>query len=286
MALTAGEEPGPTRLGGLEQFGMRGTTDGVSYCVAGAKPYALEFGNDDDVICLLLGDINSRTKFEDDSERPLVFLGESTAYHPRGGNLRVRANDVRHGFIAFSYAGEFQGLLDDRNVSHKRRAGSRNNIRDKAIKFLALYVRERLRSAVDLQPLELQFLASSVYIETMRRLDSQFEARRTELSDAEFKTLCDFIDEKLDGKITCSGLARAVNLPLRTVFDGVKSRTGRSPYSLVIEKRIERARTMLTQSDASIAEVACACGFSSQQHMTSVLSRRLGQTPRRLRLGR
>jgi AraC family transcriptional regulator len=147
-------------------------------------------------------------------------------------------------------------------------------------------VRERLRSSEPLQPLELQFLASGVYIETMRRLNAEADARRATLSDDEFERLCDYIDEKLDGKITCAGLARAVNLPLRTVFDGVKSRTGRSPYNLVIEKRVERARAMLSESDASIAEIACACGFSSQQHMTAVLSRKLGRTPRRFRDGR
>jgi AraC family transcriptional regulator len=286
MALSAGEGPGSTRFSGLEQFNMRGDTDGIRYCVAGAKPYALEFSNNDDVICLLLGDINSSTRFEDDSEKPLVFLGESTAFHPRGGNLRVRADDVRHGFIAFSYAGDFQNLIDERSVATKRRDGSRNNIRDQAIKFLARYVRERLRSSEPLQPLELQFLASGVYIETMRRLNAEAEARRVTLSDAEFTKLCDYIEERLDGKITCAGLARAVNLPLRTVFDGVKSRTGRSPYNLVLEKRIERARTMLTESDSSIAEIACACGFSSQQHMTAVLSRKLGRTPRHFREGR
>jgi AraC family transcriptional regulator len=51
------------------------------------------------------------------------------------------------------------------------------------------------------------------------------------------------------------------------IYDSVKARTGRSPYNLVIEKRIERACAMLRDTDASIAEVACACGFSSQQHM-------------------
>jgi AraC family transcriptional regulator len=40
---------------------------------------------------------------------------------------------------------------------------------------------------------------------------------------------------------------------------------------------------MLQHSHASIAEIACACGFSSQQHLTATLSRRLGRTPRRLR---
>jgi AraC family transcriptional regulator len=42
---------------------------------------------------------------------------------------------------------------------------------------------------------------------------------------------------------------------------------------------------MLRDTNASIAEVACACGFSSQQHLTATLSRRLGRTPRRLRDG-
>jgi len=42
---------------------------------------------------------------------------------------------------------------------------------------------------------------------------------------------------------------------------------------------------MLQRSNASIAEIACACGFSSQQHLTATMSRRLGRTPRRLRAG-
>jgi transcriptional regulator GlxA family with amidase domain len=67
----------------------------------------------------------------------------------------------------------------------------------------------------------------------------------------------------------------AVNMPLRVVYDSVKLRTGRSPYNLIIEKRIERASAMLQETGASTAEVACACGFSSQQHLTATLSRRL-----------
>jgi AraC family transcriptional regulator len=64
----------PTWFRGLDQFHVRGDTDGVGYCIAEAKPYALEFSNTADVICLLLGDISSSsTKFEDDCEKPLIF---------------------------------------------------------------------------------------------------------------------------------------------------------------------------------------------------------------------
>ncbi len=283
MPLSATERPGFGSFRGLEQFPVRGDTSGVGYCIAGAEPYALEFSNTADVICLLLGDIDSSTKFEDDHERPLVFLGGSTAFHPRIGNVRVRADEVRYGFIAFSYTEEFQGSLDDRSIAGHRRAGSRNNIRNDAIKFLARHVRERLQREDALQPLELQFLALGTYVETMRQLDTVTTTRRCGLSDQEFARLCEYIEGNLEGKLTCSDLSRAVNLPLRTVYDSVKIRTGRSPYNLIVEKRVERARSMLRESDASIAEIACACGFSSQQHLTATLSRKLGRTPRRLR---
>ena len=283
MVLSPRERPGLTSFRGLEQFHLRGDANGVGYCIAGAKPYALEFSNSADVICLLLGDINSSTKFEDDREKPLVFLGDSTAFHPRVGNVRVRAADVRHGFIAFSYAGDYQSALDDRSIEHLRLGGSCNNIRNDAIRFLARYMRERLRRPEGLQALELQFLALGTYVETMRQLAAAPPARRDMLSDQDFARLCAYIEGNLEDKLSCADLSRAVNLPLRVIYDSVKARTGRSPYNLVIEKRVERACEMLRDTDASIAEVACACGFSSQQHLTATLSRRLGRTPRRLR---
>jgi AraC family transcriptional regulator len=117
----------------------------------------------------------------------------------------------------------------------------------------------------------------------MRQLAVAPPARRDALSDREFARLCAYIEGNLEEKLSCADLAHAVDLPLRLIYDSVKARTGRSPYNLVIEKHVERACAMLRDTDASIAEVACACGFSSQQHLTATLSRRLGRTPRRLR---
>ncbi|MEO0362549.1 MAG: helix-turn-helix domain-containing protein [Pseudomonadota bacterium] len=36
---------------------------------------------------------------------------------------------------------------------------------------------------------------------------------------------------------------------------------------------------MLSETDASIAEIALACGFSSQSHLTSAFSKRVGAAP-------
>jgi AraC family transcriptional regulator len=273
----------PREFGGLEQFAARGNVGGIGYCIAGAQPYALEFNNDDDVICLLLGDIVSATKFEDDAEKPLRFAGNTSAFHPRGGNVRVRADEVRRGFIAFSYTQGFEETFDDIDLEPARRAGSRNNIRKGSIDALSKFTLGRLRSAEPLSPFELQSLASLLYLETIRSLD--LRTRRPHgLSDAEFAAIAEYIDAELANEMSCARLATVAGVPLRVVFDGMRSRTGMSPHRFVLEKRIERAGALLSSTRLSIAEIALACGFSSQAHLTSTLSKRLGVTPRKLRL--
>ncbi len=268
---------------GLEQFAARGAVEDIGYCHAGGTPYSLEFSNDADVICLLLGDIQTETEFEDDGERPLVFAGESSAFHPRGGNVRVRAHQVRHGFLAFSYAPRFQSIVDDVDIGRIRQRGSCNNIRQDSIGSLARYARSRIASRDPLRPFELQSLAALVYLETVRRLGSGTERPRQGLSDREFAEISAFIDAELASEITCAGLAKAAGVPLRVVFDGMKLRTGLSPYRFVTERRLERARQLLSTSRLPISEIALACGFSSQQHLTSALSAKLGTTPLKIR---
>ena len=228
MALSARERPGSIAVRGLDQFHLRGDTHGVGYCIAEPKPYALEFSNTSDVICLLLGDINSSAKFEDDREKRLVFQSESTAFHPRIGYVRVRAAEVRHGFIAFSYTDDFQSLLDDRNIETLRRAGSSNNIRNDAIKFLARYVKDRLRRSGRLHPLELQFLALGTYVETMRQLDTAAPARRDVLSDGHSRSFAS------TSRKTSRTNSPAPTCPAPSIFRFAPSMTASRPAPAVL----------------------------------------------------
>lgn len=273
----------PVRFNGLEQFPIRANYGGIEYCIAESKPYTLEFANDHDVICLLLGDIVSRTRYEDDREKPLVFRGETTAFHPRNGNVRVAASSVRHGFVAFSYPEEFQAAISDCSLREFRASGSINNIHQEAIRHLARYAREKIAMRGSLDPLEIQYLGGMVYLETISGLSTTRQATPQGLSDASFRRIVEFIDTELENDISCEGLARAVDLPLRVVFGGMKARTGMSPYQFVISRRVERARALLENSDLPITEIALVCGFASQQHLTATLSRKLGSTPSRIR---
>jgi AraC family transcriptional regulator len=59
--------------------------------------------------------------------------------------------------------------------------------------------------------------------------------------------------------------------------------TGQAPHRYVLEQRLAQAQAMLRRPGPPLAEVAAACGFASQQHLTQVMRRRLGLTPGRLR---
>ena len=58
---------------------------------------------------------------------------------------------------------------------------------------------------------------------------------------------------------------------------------GRPVHRYVIERRVERARSLPRDGEMPLAEVALAAGFARQSHMASHLRRQLGTTPSRLR---
>ena len=87
------------------------------------------------------------------------------------------------------------------------------------------------------------------------------------------------IDASIDDQITIEDLATYCDLPVSKFAKLFKAATGYPPYQYVLHKRIDTARRWLKETSLPIAEIAYACGFSSQAHMTSTFSRALGATP-------
>ena len=59
--------------------------------------------------------------------------------------------------------------------------------------------------------------------------------------------------------------------------------TGFPPHRYVVNRRIRLAKILLSDTDRPIAEIALACGFSSQSHMTDLMRERLGVAPAQFR---
>ena len=268
----------------IDRFSAVAGVPGLEYCISGPRPYSLELSNSSDMICLLLGTIVSDTRYDDGPAAPFTFRAETAAYHPRGERMRIEAHDVRHGFIAFRYADAFVNRIADRSAEPLRRAGSRSNLGPESIRHLVRYARQKAHADTrPADPWEMQCVATLAWIETTRHLASATRERKSALSDAGFATLEAYVSDHIDQNLSCADIAAELDLPVRVVFDGVKARTGLSLYRYVLEKRIDAAARMLRSGSAPLVDVAAACGFSSQQHMTALFSERLGTTPLRYR---
>lgn len=58
---------------------------------------------------------------------------------------------------------------------------------------------------------------------------------------------------------------------------------GCTAHHFLVERRVDRARQLLLHSKTPVKEIASACGFADQAHLTRVFRERLNATPASLR---
>ena len=126
-------------------------------------------------------------------------------------------------------------------------------------------------------------LACLILVRLARRHASRVAA--DPLTPALIARIHDFVAANLDRRLLVADLAAVVGMPTNAFAQAFATRTGRSPHQFVIERRLERAADRLRHTQESLADIAAACGFASQQHLTQVMRRRLATTPARQRVG-
>jgi AraC family transcriptional regulator len=99
------------------------------------------------------------------------------------------------------------------------------------------------------------------------------------LSPGERKRITRHIEEHLDQNLTLSVLAAYLGMSSSHFKAIFRHSMGVPVHEYVIQRRVERAKSLLLRSDRPAAEVALAAGFSHQSHMARCMRRILGVTP-------
>lgn len=103
------------------------------------------------------------------------------------------------------------------------------------------------------------------------------------LSSRKLTLIKDYINDHLEETLSLDAIANIVNLSPSHFLRLFKKSTGLAPHQYVILKRIEKAKILLCQTKMSIAEIACQTGFADQSHLTRLMRRHTGLTPKILR---
>jgi AraC family transcriptional regulator len=89
--------------------------------------------------------------------------------------------------------------------------------------------------------------------------------------------------EEVEGRVALRTVARDVGMSYFHFSRAFKQSMGMSPTNYIAERRIDRAKKLIQETDLPISEVALRSGFSSQSHFTTSFRRLAGVTPRSFR---
>lgn len=99
------------------------------------------------------------------------------------------------------------------------------------------------------------------------------------LPPGRLQALTAFVEANLDRRIAVPELAAAAGLSVTVLARALRAGHGTTPSGLVALLRAERARAAMADGARSLTEIAAACGYADQAHMTRSFKRAFGRTP-------
>jgi AraC family transcriptional regulator len=95
----------------------------------------------------------------------------------------------------------------------------------------------------------------------------------------EVNRLMHYIETHLADKIITKNLASLIDVSEGRLFRAFKISVGVTPRHYITTRRIERVCTMLITTRAPLAQLALACGFCDQAHLSRLFRRKIGMPP-------
>lgn len=88
-----------------------------------------------------------------------------------------------------------------------------------------------------------------------------------------------FVDNNIDRNVSLEELAAAAGLSRRHFARSFRSEVGETPHRWLMERRLEKAKTLLASTEQSLIDIAMSCGFASQSHFSTAMKQATGMSP-------
>jgi AraC family transcriptional regulator len=161
--------------------------------------------------------------------------------------------------------------------------------RDKHISHIAMSLLHELNESNVVGRLYADSLATGLAIQIVRRYSSLKDVHvgHGGMAPHKLRKAIALIDHHLsdeeEGRVALRAVAKEVSMSYFHFSRAFKQSMGMTLTSYIAERRIERAKKMLEETELPIAEIALRSGFSSQSHFTTAFRRLAGATPKAFR---
>ncbi len=229
-----------------------------------------------------------RSNFALNSDRvsSAVWPKLSWSYHPAGTHIRENGVEPVAAPLVIEFSKGLTALSRDHSgqtgAEHRSLVGS---VDPRTTWVFGQIATQLSRSENNAKSDKLFFeglvlLVAGVVLEHLGRTEPRGDIR---LSPSHLESVTDLVEQSLDLNFSTEDLAALADMPASAFLRAFSVTTGQTPYRFVLSRRIARAQELLAVGTMPIAEIAYACGFASQSHMTDVFRQKLGVTPGRYR---
>jgi AraC family transcriptional regulator len=87
------------------------------------------------------------------------------------------------------------------------------------------------------------------------------------------------MEARLEGDLRLTELACEAGLSTSHFIRSFRESTGKTPYQFLLDRRVQRAQTLMRDPRTSLTEVAKSSGFANQHHMARIFRYVTGMTP-------
>ncbi|NUP05480.1 MAG: helix-turn-helix transcriptional regulator [Polyangiaceae bacterium] len=153
-----------------------------------------------------------------------------------------------------------------------------HHVRDPQIEHIAWALEAERRADNENGQLYRESLGMALAVHLLARY-RRVQRPRSGLAREQLQRVTEYIEANVDRDLSLLRLARVAGVSashFKTLF---KRSMGVAAHEYVIQRRVERARSLLVESELPASQVALEAGFSHQSHMARCMRRVLGVTP-------
>jgi AraC family transcriptional regulator len=219
------------------------------------------------------------------------MLSGDTAIIPAGSSwvCRAEGSDTPNMLLLYLRPLFVRSAADELNFAHDTGLTPQIGFRDKHICHMAMSLLHELNEANVVGRLYADSVATGLAIQLARHYSSLKDVHvgHGGMAPHKLRKAIALIDHHLsdeeEGRVALRPVARAVRMSYFHFSRAFKQSMGMTATNYIAERRIERAKKMLEETELPISEIALRSGFSSQSHFTTAFRRLAGATPKAFR---